>query len=209
MARAVAPSAPARAVSDAPPAPSSATSVPHEPPSPFPLSPRLRNSALFSPLPNGFLGGWGGDTGLDIAADHLPVYAIAAGTLDYAEWGHTRWTTGKDTAFSVRIALDSPIPWGEQKITHVYYTHMSKVETEQKEGATVRKHVVGGERIGVTGIGNGTPHLHLGLLLDNQVEQDSWTYILREGDVRKVFGGYKNGERLPPIAPIKAVPARR
>jgi murein DD-endopeptidase MepM/ murein hydrolase activator NlpD len=170
-----------------------------EPPPPLPLSPPLRNKNLFSPLPRGFLGGWGGDTGLDIAADHLPVYALAAGTLDYAEWGHTRWTTGKDTAFSIRIELDSPIPWGEQKITHVYYTHLSKVETEQKEGAEKRKHVVGGERIGVTGIGNGTPHLHLGLLLDNQVEQDSWTYILREGDIRKVMGGYKNKEQLPAI----------
>lgn len=181
-----------------PPAPVTAAQEP-EPPPPLPLSPPLRNKNLFSPLPLGFLGGWGGDTGLDIAADHRPVYALAAGTLDYAEWGHTRWTTGKDTAFSIRIKLDSPIPWGEQKITHVYYTHLSKVETEQKEGAEKKKHVVGGERIGVTGIGNGTPHLHLGLLLDNQVEQDSWTYILREGEIRKVMGGYKNKEQLPAI----------
>lgn len=181
-----------------------------EPAPPLPLSPQLRNKALFSPLPNGFLGGWGGDTGLDIAADHLPVYALAAGTLDYAEWGHTRWTTGKDTAFSIRLKLDQPIAWGEQKITHVYYTHLSKVETEQKEGAEKRKHVVGGERIGVTGIGNGTPHLHLGLLLDNQVEQDSWTYILREHDIRKVMGGYKNKERLPAIpAAAKPDPQRK
>lgn len=176
-----------------------------EPPPLLPLSPQLRNKAVYSPLPNGFLGGWGGDTGLDIAADHLPVHAFAAGTLDYAEWGHTRWTTGKDTAFSIRIKLDAPIPWGDEgrKITHVYYTHLSKVETEQKEGAEKRKHVVGGERIGVTGIGNGTPHLHFGLLLDNQVEQDSWTYILREHEIRKVMGGYKNKERLPaiPVAP--------
>ena len=41
-------------------------------------------------------------------------------------------------------------------------------------------------------------HLHLGLLLDNQVEQDSWTFILREGDIRKTMGSYKNGELLPP-----------
>ncbi len=82
-------------------------------------------------MPGGFLGGWGGDTGLDIAGDRLPVFAIAAGSLDYSEWGHTRWTTGRDTAFSVRLKLDEPIPWGEsgeRKITHVYYTHLSKVE---------------------------------------------------------------------------------
>jgi hypothetical protein len=134
---------------------------------------------------------------VDIAGDHLEVFALAAGTLDYAEWGHTRWTRGKDTAFSVRIALDEPIPWGNQRITHVYYTHLSKVEHEQHEGAKERRHVRASERIGVSGIGNGTPHLHLGLLLDGEVEQDSWTYILREDAIRKVMGGYRNGERLP------------
>jgi hypothetical protein len=161
---------------------------------------RLKAPLLASPMPRGNVGGWSGDTGVDIAGDHLEVFAIAAGTLDYSEWGHTRWTSGKDTAFSVRLALDEPIAWGEKgerRITHVYYTHLSKVETNQPEGSETKRHVVTGERIGISGIGNGTPHLHLGLLLDNQVEQDSWTYILREHEVRKVFGGYKNGARLP------------
>ncbi len=154
-------------------------------------------------MPGGFLGGWGGDTGLDIAGDHIPVFALDAGTLDYAEWGHTRWTTGKDTAFSIRLALDEPIPWGidsegrARLITHVYYTHLSKVETNQREGSKTRQHVEVGERIAVSGIGNGTPHLHFGLLLDNQVEQDSWTFILREHEVRKVLGSYQDGVRLP------------
>jgi hypothetical protein len=136
-------------------------------------------------------------------APRLKNAALAAGTLDYSEWGHTRWTTGKDTAFSVRLALDEPIVWsgsGEHqghRITHVYYTHMSKVDTLQREGSESKKHVAAGERIGVSGVGNGTPHLHLGLLLDNQVEQDSWTFILREHEVRKVLGDYKNGVRLP------------
>jgi len=148
-------------------------------------------------MPGGFLGGWQGDTGLDIAGDHLPVYALAAGTLDYSERGHTLWTRGRDTPFSVRIKLDEPIAWGSQKVTHLYYTHLSKLTSEQAEGATERKHVEAGEQIGVSGIGNGVPHLHLGLLLDDQVEQDSWTYILREEAIRKVMGGYKNGELLP------------
>ncbi len=177
--------------------PSAATpaSIPHAS-----LAPRLKNAALASPMPRGNLGGWAGDTGLDIAGDHLEVFALAAGTLDYSEWGHTRWTTGKDTAYSVRLALDEPIAWGEhgeRRITHVYYTHLSRVDTAQREGSETRKHVVTGERIGISGVGNGTPHLHLGLLLDNQVEQDSWTYILREHEVRKVLGNYKNGARLP------------
>ena len=40
-------------------------------------------------------------------------------------------------------------------------------------------------------------HLHLGLLLDNEVEQDDWAFILREQEVRVALGGYKNGETLP------------
>lgn len=190
---------------EAPHLPTASASAPAPAPAPYTglHSARLKNPALSSPMPGGFLGGWGGDTGLDIAGDHIPVFAIAAGTLDYAEWGHTRWTTGKDTAFSVRLKLDEPIPFGvdaegrERHITHVYYTHLSKIETSQREGSETRKHVEAGERIAVSGIGNGTPHLHFGLLLDNQVEQDSWTFILREQEVRKVLGNYKNGVRLP------------
>jgi hypothetical protein len=51
------------------------------------------------------------------------------------------------------------------------------------------------------------PHLHLGLLLDGMVEQDSWDGILVEGDIRKLFGGYKNGELLPKLGPER--PAAR
>ncbi|MBX3224567.1 MAG: hypothetical protein KF795_28895, partial [Labilithrix sp.] len=148
-------------------------------------------------LPGGHLGGWNGDTGLDIAGDHLDVFAIAAGTLDYSERGHTLWTRGRDTPYSVRIALDAPIPWRGHRITHVYYTHLSSLETEQPEGSPHRRHVEAGERIGVSGIGNGVPHLHLGLLLDGQVEQDTREFILREGEIRQVMGRYANGERLP------------
>ena len=179
-------------------------------------SPALRGGTLNSPMPGGYLGGWDGDTGIDIAGDHLDVYAVAAGTLDYSEWGHTLWKSGKDTPYSVRLQLDTPIAFNDratgqtkpQKITHVYYTHLSAVVTTQAEGSTTRKHVEAGEKIAVSGIGNGVPHLHLGFLLDGQVEQDSWTYILREGEIRKVMGNYKNGELLP-LPPGTAPQARK
>jgi murein DD-endopeptidase MepM/ murein hydrolase activator NlpD len=160
-------------------------------------SPTMKNTALHNPIPGGTIGGWAGDTGLDISAQFLPVYAIASGTLDYSEPGHTRWTRGKDTPNSVRIKLDLPIPWKDgHKVKYVYYTHLSRLVSIVKESDTEKKHVDGGERIGVSGIGNGAPHLHVGLLLDGNVEQDSWDTLLVEGDVRKVFGGYRNGERL-------------
>ncbi len=161
------------------------------------LSPALRNAGLRSPMPGGSIGGWFGDTGVDISGRYLPVHALGDGTLDYSEWGHTRWTGKGDTAYSIRLELQPPIPWKGRKITHVYYTHLSAVVTNQAEGSAQRKRVVAGERIATSGIGNGVPHLHLGLLLDGQVEQDSWEFILREDAVREVMGGYRNGETLP------------
>jgi murein DD-endopeptidase MepM/ murein hydrolase activator NlpD len=152
-------------------------------------------------MPGGYMGGWYGDTGVDIAGRYLGVYAIASGTLEYSEWGHTLWTGKGDTPYSVRIRLDEPIAVDGHKVTHVYYTHLSDVVTTQKEGSSMAKHVIAGERIGTSGIGNHVPHLHMGLLLDNEVEQDSWEFILREDAVRKVMGGYKNGELLKAMPP--------
>jgi murein DD-endopeptidase MepM/ murein hydrolase activator NlpD len=187
--------------------------VPDPPPVSAPLvstvsdeerSPPLRNPHFRDPMPGGYLGGWYGDTGLDIAGNRLPVYAIAAGTLEYSERGHTLWMTPPDTPGSVRIALDEPIPWkGHHHVTHVYYTHMSQLVFDQPEGARPRRHVEAGERIGTSGIGNHVPHLHLGVLLDGLVEQDSWDGILTEGDIRSLLGGYKNGELWPAFRPRK------
>ncbi len=161
------------------------------------LSPALRNASLRSPMPGGWIGGWYGDTGVDISGRFLPVHAIADGVLEYSEWGHTRWVGRGDTPYSIRLRLDHPIARGNRRITHVYYTHLSAVVTNQPESSATKKHVVSGERIATSGIGNGVPHLHLGLLLDDQVEQDSWDFILREDACRKVMGGYNNGEKLP------------
>ena len=159
--------------------------------------PALLHDARFrSPMPGGVLAGYAGDTGLDIGGQRLPVYAIAAGTIEYAEWGHTLWTGPKDTAFCVRLALDAPVEHRGHKITHVYYAHLSALESVQHEGAIAKRHVDAGEKLGTSGIANGVWHLHLGLLLDGQVEQDDWTYILTEGDVRTVLGGYRNGQKI-------------
>jgi murein DD-endopeptidase MepM/ murein hydrolase activator NlpD len=166
-----------------------------------PPSPPLKNTTLRSPMPGGTMAGYQGDTGLDIAGRYLPVYAIASGVLEYSERGHTLWTGPNDTAMSIRVRLDAPIPFGTHRITHAYYTHLSALVTEQPESSTVKKHVASGERIGTSGIANGVPHLHLGLLLDGHVEQDSWEFILREDAIRRVLGGYRPGELLPRIDP--------
>ena len=74
----------------------------------------------------------------------------------------------KDTAYCARIALDTPIDYHGHKITHVYYAHMSALEFVQHEGAASKRHVDAGEKLGTSGIANGSWHLHLGLLLDDQ-----------------------------------------
>lgn len=187
---------PAPAADPPPPPPVEARAAPAPPPPPpKPRSARLP-SGFYNPMPGGVMAGYQADTGLDIAGSPRPVYAIAAGTLDYSEPGHTLWTGPSDTANCVRFELDVPIPYKGRKITHVYYAHLSRLETLQHEGETPRRHVEGGEQLGWSGVARHSPHLHIGLLLDGEVEQYWGTFLLADA-VRGVLGGYRNGQRLP------------
>lgn len=170
---------------------------PAEPePPPGPISARLP-SGFHNPMPGGVMAGYQADTGLDIAGSPRPVYAIAAGTLDYSEPGHTLWTGPSDTANCVRFELDTPIAYKGRKITHVYYAHLSKLAYLQHEGDEKRRHIEAGELVGVSGIARHSPHLHIGLLLDGDVTQRYWGTFLLADEIRKVLGGYKNGDVLP------------
>lgn len=160
------------------------------------FSSKLR-SGLHSPMPGGQLSGYYGDTGLDISGRYQPVYAVAAGTLDYSERGHTVWRGPRDTDYCVRITLDQPIAYRGHQITHLYYAHLSAVATLQPEEAPVRRHIAAGEPLGVSGIANGVLHLHLGLILNGRVDQEYYADVLREWEVRSVLGGYQKNERLP------------
>lgn len=158
-------------------------------------APRLP-SGFSNPMPGGHLAGYAADTGLDIGGFRMPVFAIAAGTLDYAEAGHTRWNGKGDSTLAVRLALDAPIPWKKRQITHVWYAHLTSVELAQPEGASERAHVEAGHPLGVSGFANGAPHLHLGLLLDGDVSQD-WGTFLGEDEIRAVLGSLSARGRLP------------
>jgi len=147
-------------------------------------------------MPGGVFAGYRADTGLDIAGSPRPVYALAAGTLDYSEPGHTLWVGRHDTANTVRLELDVAIPFKGRKITHLWYAHLSMLERVQREGEAPRRHVEAGERLGVSGTANGSPHLHIGMLLDGVVDQ-RWGSFLLEDDIRRVLGGYRTGARLP------------
>lgn len=181
-----------------PPSPSGSTSS-EEPVSIGPRSGVIRAMNLRNPMPGGIFAGYAGDTGLDLVGSPRSVYAIAGATVDYAEKGHTRWTGPKDSPYCIRLSFDQPIAWKGHKITHAYYAHLSAIAFEQAEGVKKKRHVDAGELLGTSGTARGVPHLHLGLLLDNEVEQDDWAFILREGEVRTALGGYTNGEALPKI----------
>jgi len=163
----------------------------------LPLTAPLRSPRFHNPMPGGVFAGYVGDTGLDLAGSPRMVHAVAAATVDYAEKGHTRWTGKNDSPYCVRLTLDQPVAWKGHRITHVYYAHLSAVALEQAETAKAKRHVEAGEPLGTSGVARGVPHLHLGFLLDGEVEQDDWAYILREGEVRSALGGYGNGETLP------------
>lgn len=160
-------------------------------------SPVLANKKLRSPMPGGQMAGYYGDTGLDIAGRYQPVYAIASGKLDYAERGHTVWRGPRDTDYCVRIELDEPIEYRGKRITHIYYAHLSAVAIPQAEGDFPRRYIEAGERLGTSGIANGVPHLHLGLILDGRIDQVYYADVLREWEVRAVLGGYRKDARLP------------
>jgi len=160
-----------------------------------PLS-RALPSGFHNPMPGGVMAGYQADTGLDVAGSPRPVFALASGTLDYSEPGHTLWTAASDTANCVRFELDAPIPWKNRRITHVYYAHLSKLAHLQPEGTTPRRHVEAGELLGTSGVANHSPHLHIGFLLDGEVEQYRGTFLLAD-EIRKVLGGYRNGDILP------------
>ena len=170
-----------------------------------PRSSRLP-SGFHNPMPGGVMAGYRADTGLDIAGSPRPVYAIAAGTLDYSEPGHTLWVGPRDTANTVRMQLAESIPWKGRKITHVWYAHLSALETHQPEGWLPRRRIQAGEQLGISGTANHSPHLHIGMLLDNEVSQ-SWGTFLLEDEVRVVLGGYKRGAKLPEEAALAGGPA--
>lgn len=170
------------------------------PPHPLdaPLTSAALPSGLHNPMPGGIVGGYPADTGLDIAGFHLPVYALAAGTLVYSEAGHTRWATD-DRA--VLLELDAPIAIEDHAgatrwITHVWYAHLSALRFEQPRHHATPRRIAAGELLGIAGIANRSPHLHLGLLLDGVTDQRAGSFLLDEA-CRVVLGNLRRGQRLP------------
>jgi murein DD-endopeptidase MepM/ murein hydrolase activator NlpD len=146
-------------------------------------------------MPGGVTAGWAGDTGLDLASPPRDVFAIAAGVLEYSEGGHTRWKSKQDSPYAIRLRLDQPLAHGDRRVTHVWYAHLSAIVSEIHEGDPPVR-VEAGQKLGTSGTANGCAHLHLGMLLDGDVEQD-WSGILQEDAVREVLCGVAAKVKLP------------
>jgi hypothetical protein len=151
---------------------------------------------LHNPMPGGITAGYAVDTGLDIVGTPRDVFVIASGTVDYAEAGHTAWTSPSDSPYSIRIKLDAPLEHPRGRVTHLYYSHLSRIAFQKKEGEVRIIRVEAGERIACSGQANHVNHLHLGMLLDGQTSQRWGTYLL-EDEVREVLGGLGHRRRLP------------
>lgn len=146
---------------------------------------RQSASKLILPI-HGVEAGYESDTGLDIAAPvGTECYAAANGKIVYSEYGHTKWRTPPDTPNSILIELDEPFVFEGKLCKYIWYTHLSEVKYQVKDGSTPRR-VTAGEVIGKSGLGNKNAHLHFGVLVD-RAQADANDY-LSMNQVRRVLG---------------------
>ena len=105
-----------------------------------------------------------------------PVIAAGSGKIIYSEIGHVIQQGPQDTKFTVLIELDTPVVYEGKTVRYVYNTHLSNVNYKVKEGDGQNIHVDAGEVIGTSGIANGSPHLHFGLIIDRK----GWKHLEME-----------------------------
>lgn len=125
----------------------------------------ISNSVSFSkPISSATVQGIGYEhPGVDLHAPiGTPVYAVANGTIQYSEWGHTVNKGSHETAYSVKIKLDKPFTRNGVKYICAYYTHMSKLvyDVPEKSNKSNTIHVKPGDLIGYSGTANYCAHLH-------------------------------------------------
>lgn len=125
------------------------------------------NGAIVLPIAHGTEAGRATDSGLDLAAPAGTVcYAASSGRIIYSEYGHTKWKTPPDTPNSILIELDTPITYAGRTARYIWYTHMSKLvfNVHQRDGQNIR--VKAGDVLGESGLGNSSPHLHFGIIIN-------------------------------------------
>jgi murein DD-endopeptidase MepM/ murein hydrolase activator NlpD len=112
------------------------------------------------------------DSGVDIAVSKgTEVQACANGRILYSEWGHTPWVNPPDTPGSILIEFDTPFYHNGKQYYYAWHTHMSELTRIVKDGNGAYPTVTAGGYLGKTGLGNGVPHLHFGIL-SNRAQND-------------------------------------
>ncbi|MCA9625363.1 MAG: hypothetical protein KC731_40350, partial [Myxococcales bacterium] len=75
---------------------------------------------------------------------------------------------------------------------------------DQPQHSPAKRRVAAGELLGISGVAGGSPHLHLGLLLDDVTDQRWGSYLLDDA-CRDVLGGH----RTVPLPPSTSEARRR
>ncbi|MCL2423530.1 MAG: peptidase inhibitor family I36 protein [Micrococcales bacterium] len=141
------------------------------------------SKGLYRPISGTDIGN-AGDSGLDISAPKgTPVYAVADATINYAEYGHTPWTTPPDTPYSIGMTLDTPVVVNGVEYRYVFYTHLSSLDINKKDGSSTVVRVKKGQLIGRSGLGRAVPHLHISFYQS----RSNLKYLSME-ETRKLFG---------------------
>lgn len=170
---------------------------------------RSQRSGLIVPVvgaTNSRGGGYKEDTGLDIMTPiGSNVVASAAGTLEYAEDGHSRQigedvdptTPGFQKQKSIRIKLDTPVEYQGKTYQYQYFTHLRSIEDGLYNKGTHSRtknsrqaiRIEAGQLLGQTGTAGGGPHLHTGFSADR--EQRNYLNYQQVSDV--LFGTTNTG----------------
>lgn len=109
--------------------------------------------------------------GIDIMAPiGTPIYSPVNGTLMYSEWGHTKNKGSDETAYTVSIAMNSPLTYNGKQYDKIFLTHMSGIINRCSNTSECNKKVRQGELIGFVGNAAGSassggyaPHLHMSI----------------------------------------------
>ena len=163
-----------------------------------------RGTSLGQPVKSGTIQGTGygdaeGHKGVDIFNDRgTPILAAADGVIDYAEYGHTSFKRSSDTAFSVRIKLDTPVVVNGISFPYIYHTHLQENLTwHVPQNSSNKPRVKKGDVIGYMGHAN-ADHLHISVAYPDGSEGG-------HTNTMNAFG-WTHNQNLPTVGNAEAKP---
>ncbi len=138
--------------------------------------------------------------GIDILANMgTPIYSPVNGTLVYSEWGHTLNKGCDETAYSVKIKLDTPFQYNGKNINYIFLTHMVGI-VSYCPAKNCSKKVAQGDLLGFIGNASGSAtdtgswasHLHMTFCGDSYCNKSN---SLTTSEIEKVYNITANTTR--------------